>query len=281
MPLIYLQLLMEFIPTFMLDFICFSALFVLLKGFKEKLELEQLKNFEKQDKTLTYNFPAVLICSIILFVGVMLKFSMLIILISVAGLYPLLSKFFKKRAVTKLQEEFDKSLGESLQILTSSLRAGLTLKAALTASIKSAPKVFADQMRITINDFNLGVPMDEALTRMKSRVNTPTTDLALGSMIITSRSGGDLASMLGKISLSINESERIQGKLRALTAQGKMQALLVSLAPPFLFIFMSFYDPERMNVLTETTMGQILLVTAVIFEVIGIIITKKVLKLKI
>ncbi|MCO4792373.1 MAG: type II secretion system F family protein [Bacteriovoracaceae bacterium] len=206
---------------------------------------------------------------------------MLIILISVAGLYPLLSKFFKKRAVTKLQEEFDKSLGESLQILTSSLRAGLTLKAALTASIKSAPKVFADQMRITINDFNLGVPMDEALTRMKSRVNTPTTDLALGSMIITSRSGGDLASMLGKISLSINESERIQGKLRALTAQGKMQALLVSLAPPFLFIFMSFYDPERMNVLTETTMGQILLVTAVIFEVIGIIITKKVLKLKI
>ncbi|MBI2522372.1 MAG: type II secretion system F family protein [Bdellovibrio sp.] len=188
--------------------------------------------------------------------------------------------FIKKLEQKKKMQTFDKALNEGIQIISTSLRAGLTLRESLLASVKSSPRAFGDEIQTVLRDLGLGVSMEDALMEMRKRVNTPIANLALGAMIISNRQGGDLPAMLLKIGNTINQRERIAGKLKALTAQGRMQAILVASAPPFLFVFMSFYDPKRMALLTQNFLGNCLLALAVILEIIGIFVTRKIMELK-
>ncbi len=200
------------------------------------------------------------------------------IIIAVSIWWPM-RKILKKREMSKAKKEFDANLGEGLQIISNSLRAGLTLKDALRASVKSAPKPFSIQIELILQDLNIGIPMAEALEKASRKIDTDNAGLAFGSMLISSRTGGDLPSMLEKIIHTVGQRERIRGKLKALTAQGRMQAILVCSAPPLLFIFMYWFDKSRIQLLLDQTLGQILLGLAVFLELVGIFVTKKVMKL--
>jgi tight adherence protein B len=199
-------------------------------------------------------------------------------LLAISTFWPM-KLLFKKREVEKRKKEFDDSLGEGLQIISNSLRAGLTLKDSLKASLVSSPLAFKNEIELILQDIQIGIPMAQALEQAKIRVDTDNAGLAFGSMIISTKTGGDLPTMLERIIHTVGQRERIRGKLNALTAQGRMQAALVCSAPPLLFFFMYWFDKSRIQLLLDQTLGQILLALAVLLEVIGIFVTKKVMKL--
>ncbi|TNF03306.1 MAG: hypothetical protein EP326_02530 [Deltaproteobacteria bacterium] len=199
-------------------------------------------------------------------------------LITLSLWYPL-KIFIKKRDIEKTKKEFDDSLGEGLQIISNSLRAGLTLKDSLKASLSSSPPAFKAEIENVLHDIQIGIPIAEALDQAKKRIDTDNAGLAFGSMIINTKTGGDLPTMLERIIHTVGQRERIRGKLKALTAQGRMQAALVCSAPPLLFLFMYWFDKSRIQLLLDQTLGQILLAAAVLLEIVGIFVTKKVMKL--
>lgn len=268
------------IPFFIFDLLIFlaiaSVILALIKYGESRYYLEQEDVGVNYQQTVKASLLALFIFAILNVVGMNLILS--IVLSSGALIF--CHSFIKKLEQKKKMQTFDRALNEGIQVISTSLRAGLTLRESLLVSVKSSPRAFADEAQKVLRDLGLGVSMEEALLEMRKRVNTPIANLALGAMIISNRQGGDLPTMLFKIGDTINQRERIAGKLKAITAQGKMQAILVASAPPFLFIFMSFYDPKRMELLTQNFMGNCLLVLAVVLEIIGIFVTRKIMELK-
>jgi len=186
-----------------------------------------------------------------------------------------------RRRRVKFVEAFDRSLVTSLQTVSSSLKAGLTLQDSLTVAADNCEPVFAEEVGRALKEYRFGVPIEEALDRIRKRVRTSNCNIAFGAMIISSQLGGRLPVMLQKIIGTIRERQRVEGKLASLTAQGRAQAVLLCSAPPVLGFGMYFYDPAMMSLLTDQFIGQIFLVIAILLEVIGIVVTMRVMKLEV
>jgi len=190
---------------------------------------------------------------------------------------PFINRFLLSR---KLQE-FDHSFYETLRSIASSLKAGLTLKDAIHVSAISSSPVVAKELNHVLKLYQLGYSIEDALEAMRKRIPTESCNIAIGSMVISSRVGGKLPQALTRIASTIKEREKIEGKLKALTAQGRSQAALLVCAPPLLGLGMYFFDRPKFEILTTTTIGQVLLGVAVFLEVAGILVTHRVMKLEI
>ena len=187
----------------------------------------------------------------------------------------------KKRRRVRYIKDFDAALAESLQTVASSLKAGLTLKDSLYVAADNSAPAFANEVARALKQYHFGVPIEQALDNVRQRIQTPNANIAFGSMIISSRLGGRLPDMLKQIVKTIRERERVEGKLQALTAQGRAQAALLCAAPPALGIGMYLYDKQKMALLTDFWVGQILLCIAITLELVGIFVTSRVLKLEV
>ena len=119
------------------------------------------------------------------------------------------------------------------------------------------------------------------MENLRNRIGTTDSKISFGALIIGSQLGGKLPQILQKIIKTIRERERVEGRLKSLTAQGRSQAAILCAAPPLLGIGLYFYDPGKMSLMTDTLLGQVLLGLAVALEVIGLVVTMKVMKLDI
>lgn len=219
--------------------------------------------------------------SALFLVGMLLHLPIVFVLLAACIGYFAGPRWLKAHRLQKARDSFDQGLPEALSIISSSMRAGLTLRDSLTVAASTAKREFAVEAEMALKENRLGVPMEECLDNVRHRVNTPGAHIALGAMIVASRVGGRLPEVLMRIAGTIRERERVAGKLKALTAQGRTQAILVCSAPPVIGIGMYLYDPAKTSILTDTIVGQVLLVVAVVLEVIGIVVTRQIMKLDI
>jgi tight adherence protein B len=187
----------------------------------------------------------------------------------------------RKRRRERYLRGFDAALGESLQTVASSLKAGLTLKDSLRVATDSATPQVKEQVGRALKEYRFGVPIETALDGVRRRVPTANANIAFGAMIVSSRLGGRLPEILKDIVTTIRERERVEGKLRALTAQGRAQSAILMAAPPLMGIGLYFYDPSKMQLLTDYWVGQILLAVAIVLEIVGIVVTRRIMKLEV
>ena len=176
---------------------------------------------------------------------------------------------------------FEASLVESLTTISSSLRAGLTLKDSMVVAANNCPPAFAKEASFAMKQYRFGMPIDEALDGIRKRLGTSNANIAFGAMIVGSRLGGNLPEVLQRIAVTIRERERVEGKLRALTAQGRTQAFILCSAPPAIGVLMYLYEPNKMRLFFDSFTGQVLFCLAVILELVGIAVTRKVMQLDI
>lgn len=187
----------------------------------------------------------------------------------------------KKRRREKYISDFETAMAESLQTVASSLKAGLTLRDSLRVATESASPAFAEEIGQALKEYRFGVPIEQALDNVRRRVPTPNANIAFGAMIVSSRLGGRLPEILKEIVATIRERERVEGKLKALTAQGRAQSAILMAAPPLMGIGLYLYDPSKMALLTDYWVGQILLTIAIVLEIVGIVVTRRIMKLEV
>jgi tight adherence protein B len=185
----------------------------------------------------------------------------------------------KRRRFAKFQREFDASLVESLATLSSSLRAGLTLKDALVVAVQNCPPAFSSEVSRVLKDYRFGKSIDSALDGVRRRVQTPNASIAFGALIIGTQLGGRIPEVLNRIIATIREVDRVEGRLRALTAQGRAQGALLCSMPVVIAVGLYFLDREKIEMMMHSPLGQILIGIAVFLEIVGIAVTVKVMKL--
>ena len=172
-------------------------------------------------------------------------------------------------------------LPEALNIISSGLRAGFSFPQALSVVNREMEGPLTQEFSRVLRENRLGKPMDDALHDLMARIDNDDLDMLITALLIQRQVGGNLAEVLDNISHTIRERVRIKGEIRSLTAEGKLSAIVISIMPVGVALILSIANPEYISLLIEETLGLVLIGVAVIMQVVGFIITWKIVDIDI
>jgi tight adherence protein B len=172
-------------------------------------------------------------------------------------------------------------LVDALMGMGNALRAGHSLPAALELIAREMDNPMGQEMRLVVQEMRIGVPMEEALLHLQTRMPSEDLDILITSIIISRELGGNLAEIFDNIAHTIRERHRIEGKIAALTAQGKLQGAVVSMLPILIGFFLHLTSPRLMQGMLHDWVGWLLLGIIVIMESLGVYNIWRIVSIKI
>jgi tight adherence protein B len=194
------------------------------------------------------------------------------------ALLPVVWLFNRKK---KRIKQFVAQMPDALELVSRALRAGHSLGSGLhVVADEMAPPIAVEFGRI-FEEQNLGIPIEDALRGLASRVPTMDVRFFVTAVIIQRTTGGDLAEILDKIGRLIRERFQILGQVQALTAEGRLSGIVLLALPPSLLVGTYFLNPDYISILFNTTAGTKLLAAAALLQVVGAIAIKKIITIKI
>jgi len=179
----------------------------------------------------------------------------------------------RKRRLRKFEEQ----LPDALMMLSGGMRAGVGLVSGIQQLVTESAPPLAQEFSLLLREQRLGVTLEQSLSNLARRVPTQTTTLVVSAMRIATETGGGLAETLERTSHTIRARLQMEGKIGALTAQGKLQAWVVGLLPILLMLVLDKMEPEAMAMLWHTPIGWGTLVVIAFLEVVGIVVIRKII----
>jgi tight adherence protein B len=176
---------------------------------------------------------------------------------------------------------FARQLPAALELIGRALRSGHSLAAAINLVGDEMAQPIAGEFARCYEEQNLGIPLEEALEGMTERV--PNLDLRFfaTAVILQRQTGGDLAEILDKIGHLVRERFQIYGQIQALTGEGRLSGIVLLALPPVLFVVMYRLNPDYMMVLFTDEIGKLLLTGAVFMQLLGALVIKKIINIKV
>jgi tight adherence protein B len=188
---------------------------------------------------------------------------------------------YLKIIVLKRLRKFLEQLPDGLDMISQSLQAGLGLTQAMVFVSKEMSDPLGTEFSVFIEEVNLGLPLTDALKKLEERISLPEVRLFATALMVQREVGGSLAELLKKLADIIRDRFRIERLIKSLTAQNRMSAWTVCAIPPFLGVFMFIREPQLMNEMMAEPMGRAMLAAAVVLEIIGIVVFRKIIKVHI
>ena len=176
----------------------------------------------------------------------------------------------------KRSQAMTDQLPESLNILSSGLRAGFSFPQALSVVVREIEGPLSREFSRLLRENRLGKPMDEALNDLLKRIENDDLEMLVTALQIQRQVGGNLAEVLDSISHTIRERVRIKGEIRSLTAEGRFSAIILSLLPVAMVLLLLVINPEYLLTLLDDIIGIVLIIGAVIMQIIGVLIIRKI-----
>jgi tight adherence protein B len=179
------------------------------------------------------------------------------------------------------RERFDEQLPDALMTMSNALRAGFSILQAFDSIVRESRGPIAQEFGMLQQQVRVGVPFDEALNDLDRRVQSEDLTLMVLAIDTARQTGGSLTEVLDRIADTIRERQRIRGRIRSLTAQGRMQGIVVGLMPILLFAAMSFFEPGLMIAFTRSPSGLSVLAFAALLEIAGYLLIRKIVRIEI
>ena len=184
----------------------------------------------------------------------------------------MLVKHYRKRRIKK----FNAQLVDALQAMANAFKAGLTFQQSIEQVSKDSYPPLQQEFGLFVKEAKLGVPLEEALNNMARRVGSDDLDLVATATNISRQLGGNMAEMYETLSGTIRERFRLEGKIDALTAQGKLQGWVVSAMPLILGVVLNYMRPDLMQPMLDHIFGYILVAAIMVMEILGILIIRRI-----
>lgn len=182
-------------------------------------------------------------------------------------------QFMAKRRV----KQFEAQLPDTLQLMASTLRAGYSLPQGLEAVSHEIADPMGFELRRAMTEARLGRELEECLSGIAERLDSEDFAWVVMAIGIQREVGGNLNELLMTVSDTMIARERLKGEVAALTAEGKISAIMLGGMPPMLGLIMWFMNKEYMNVLLHTGTGHLLMGLATVSSLIGFAWMKKVI----
>src|SRR5262245_51256798 len=178
-------------------------------------------------------------------------------------------------------KKFMALLPDGLELVARALRSGQSLAAAMHVVAEEMPDPIATEFGRVFEEQNLGIPIEESMKAMCERVPNMDLRFFVTSVGIQRQTGGDLAEILDKIGYVIRERFRILGQVKALTGEGRLSGVVLIALPFALFGFMLNAKPDYIEALWKTELGVKMSVCALIAQVIGALVIRKIVNIKV
>lgn len=210
------------------------------------------------------------IISVALFFFTVFLSSGSVILGAVAGvtgyfLPRLLFAVAKRKRKSRLEDQ----LVGAIDSIANSLKAGFSLMQSLELIAREAPPPISQELSLVVREATLGVSVEESLRNLGERVRSQDFDLVITAILIAREVGGNLAETFERLGGTIRQRNTIRGKIKALTAQGKMQGIVIGSLPVVLGIVLYLIEPGMVLVLFRDPLGWAVVATIILFEIIG------------
>jgi tight adherence protein B len=182
---------------------------------------------------------------------------------------------------TRRIAKFNAQLPDALELLSRSLRAGHSLGSGFGLISEEMQDPLAKEFGRCFEEQNLGVSLEASLESMTKRI--PNLDLRFfaTAVILQRTTGGDLAEILDKIGRLVRARYRLAGQIQALTGEGRLSGIVLLALPPGLFTVMLYLNNEYIMKLFTDPMGQWLLGSAIVMQLVGAFVIKKIIDIKV
>jgi len=170
---------------------------------------------------------------------------------------------------TKRRKKLDEQIVDGITTLASGVRAGLTLVQAFELLGTNASGPIKQETQQMLREYELGVDLHEAMRNTANRIGSPYYRLLFSAIEAHRKRGGDIGESLDRIADSVREIQRLEGRLDALTAQGRAQATFMAIAPFGILAILYVISPEDTGKLFYEPMGRLILLIAVILIVVA------------
>ena len=181
-------------------------------------------------------------------------------------------RMIKKHRLVKFNIQLEDALG----MMSSSLKAGFSINQALEKVSEQEMHPIALEFRLLMQELQLGVPLDQALDNMARRIGSEDFELVATAIITARQTGGELTETLERVAALIRERGRIANKIRALTAMGRLQAIMIG-AMPFLLLYgMYQISPVMMDSFVSSFAGVVSICVVVLLVICGFLTIRKI-----
>jgi tight adherence protein B len=188
--------------------------------------------------------------------------------------------FYLKFAERTYHLKFQEQLPEALDLLARALRSGHALTSGLEMVSAEMEDPIGSEFGAAVDEINLGLTLQEAFENLCERV--PSTDLRFFAVaiIIQRETGGNVAEILDKISQLIRERIQFARQVKALTAEGRLSAMVLIGLPIVLFAYIFFVNHEYLSLLWKEQIGQYMLGGAIVLQILGAYIIKRIVSIE-
>ncbi|MDO5667226.1 MAG: type II secretion system F family protein [Alcaligenaceae bacterium] len=184
----------------------------------------------------------------------------------------LLLRILRKRRL----QTFDRQLPDFLLALAGALQAGSGVQTAIQSLAEDAQSPLAQELSLVLREQRLGVSFDQCLQNLSLRMPSEACELFVSSLRISAQTGGNLSEAIERIASTLRSRLQIQARIKALTSQGKMQAVVMCLLPLALMLILNRLDPEAMHHLWYSYMGWAVLGLIFFLEALGVWMISKI-----
>jgi tight adherence protein B len=164
--------------------------------------------------------------------------------------------------------------------LSNALRATPNVARALATVVTTMPAPLSQELELTLRDMRVGSTLDQALTDLSARVGSTTLDSTISALLIGRRVGGNVPEILAQTGASVREMSRLQAVLRAKTADGRVQAMVLAIFPIGVVVIFDMLSPGYFAPLTTTATGTMIMALAGAFWLAALLLSRKIMKVE-
>ncbi|MGO4228194.1 type II secretion system F family protein [Arthrobacter sp. YAF34] len=229
---------------------------------REKLDAAGLK--KGPGDYLLMAGAATLVVSVLGFFTGGLFLALLLAILAPVVLYMLLNALVSRR-----RRKFDDQVPDTLQMFSGGLRAGHSLLRAIDAAAQENEAPMAEELSRVVNETRIGRDLGDALDEVARRTDNEDFSWIARSVEIHREVGGDLAEVLDHVGETIRDRNQIRGQVRALSAEGRISALVLMALPIVMFVGLTLFNPLYSRVFTSTLPGYLMIAAAALLLVVG------------
>jgi tight adherence protein B len=196
----------------------------------------------------------------------------------IAGLLPLL---YVARVKSKRMFKFESQFPESLEFIARSMRAGHAFSVSLEMLHREFQEPLSGEFRRAFEEHNLGLPLDTALQKLANRVPLLDVHFFVSAVLLQKRTGGNLAEILDKLASVIRERFKLRGKIRAISAHGKITGSALSMIPVGVGAMMFLVNREYVTFFLTDEVGNYMAAGALALQVLGFLAIKKIVAIEV
>ncbi len=178
-------------------------------------------------------------------------------------------------------EKFDDQMVDIAYAFKNSLKAGMSLQQAMQLVVGEFPNPASSEFEKALKEVQIGASIEDALHHLEERMPNKDLEIMVNSIEILRQSGGNMVETFENLAETLKNRKKIEGKIKTLTAQGRIQAIILCVMPFAMALILYFLNREYISPLFSTVLGWVILSLVVVLVSTGWLIIKKLITIEV